>query len=162
MLYIVSIGETVIAARLTEKDALTVIRDALGFDRDSKREDRLDTGLTSHEKIHRVRQAHSGRFTLSGYRITEIPNPMTQHLQDMVQEVIDGVQESNGEAEHEVIGYEWGVKIQEASGIERILDPESLHLTAVNRLEQYRKTWPTARLVRRPVYNEPWEEVVDA
>jgi hypothetical protein len=154
MLYITTLGDTVLAARLTEKDALQVIHDTLTYP--EFEEDQLVEGLTPSELVHRYLNPTSGKWVDSGYKITQVINPMTQH--HALQELLSALESAsdNGDS-HRVAGYEYGVKIQEASGIERILDPESLELTARNRLEQYRKTWPTAKLVRRPVFDEPWE-----
>lgn len=158
MLFITTLGVAVLAARLTEKDALQVVRDSISFPEFD--EDQLVQGDTPNERIHRYHNPLTRQWVDSGYKITSVPNPMTQHAHEVLQEALQ--QLANGEAEKTVVGYEWGVRIQDASGIERILDPDSIKLTAENRLERYRETWPTARLVRRPVYNEPWEEVADA
>jgi hypothetical protein len=157
MLYITSLGETVLSARLTEKDALQVARDTIHFPEFEA--DQLSLGESPNEKLHRYLDPESQKWVPSGYKITTVPNPMTQHARDRIDMVLDAAASAqNGSVSHAVVGYEWGVRIEDASGIERILDPDSLEITARNRLEQYRNTWPTARLVRRPVYDEPWEE----
>jgi hypothetical protein len=160
MLYVISLGKVVLAARLDEQESLKLIRDSTSFP-EFFEEDRLAEGDTPNEKIHRYLNPLTQKWVTSGYKITTVPNPMTHRAAtDILKEALETIVPGNG-TEHDVVGFEWGVKIREASGFERILDPDPLELTARNRLERYRESWPNARLVRRPVHNEPWEEVVD-
>ena len=162
MLYIVSMGETIISARLTEKDAIESIRSSIAYP--EYEEDQLVDSDTPNEKRHLYRHPDTQTWVTSGYKITNIPNPLTHHAEALLQEAIKRVAETEvPEDGHNrpVAGYEWGVRIQDAAGIERILDTDSLEIAARNRVDQYRRTWAGARLVRRPVYDEPWEEVAD-
>ena len=160
MLSVTSLGESVLSARLTEKDALEVVHDTLTYP--DFEQDQLIEGATPSEKIHRYQDPATGKWVTSGYKVTSVQNPMTHHAHALLQKALEDLAPTGdmvGDLPKQVISYEWGVRIEDASGVERILDPASLEIAAKNRLERYRQTWPTARLVRRPVYDEPWEEV---